>query len=101
MRSTPDLVATNTSTAYDDAFGAVLLDPERATPRGVTGPHGKAAQKRFNVYRNNVTHSLVTALTEIFPAGDADPRGREFSHDRARFPARASAALAARLRIWG
>lgn len=68
MRSTPDLVAANASTAYDDAFGAVLLDPERATPRGVTGPHGKAAQKRFNVYRNNVTHSLVTALTEIFPA---------------------------------
>ena len=54
--------------AYDDAFGAVLLDPERDTPQGVIGPRGKAANKRFNVYRNNVTHGLVNALCEIFPA---------------------------------
>ncbi|WP_367718062.1 DNA-binding domain-containing protein [Nitratireductor sp. GISD-1A_MAKvit] len=61
------MTAEGSATAYDDAFGSVLLNPEGATPQGVSGPRGKAAQKRFNVYRNNVTHSLVTALTEIFP----------------------------------
>ncbi|MAS12399.1 MAG: DUF2063 domain-containing protein [Nitratireductor sp.] len=67
MPSTPDMPAEGISAAYDGAFGSVLLDPGRATPQGLTGPCGKSANKRFNVYRNNVTHSLVTALTEIFP----------------------------------
>lgn len=54
-------------TAYDAAFGQTLLSPDRPQPSCVAGPGGKAAVKRFNVYRNNVTHSLVTALTEIYP----------------------------------
>lgn len=68
MRSIPETMRRTPAQPYDDAFGAVLLNPDRATPQGVSGPHGKAAIKRFNVYRNNVTHSLVTALSEIFPA---------------------------------
>lgn len=53
--------------AYGDAFSAAVLSPERREPVSVSGPRGKSAVKRFNVYRNNVTHGLVTALGEIFP----------------------------------
>ncbi|MFC5585216.1 putative DNA-binding domain-containing protein [Nitratireductor kimnyeongensis] len=67
MSSNPEMAVERKPATFDVAFGSVLLDPECATPQGVSGPHGKAANKRFNVYRNNVTHSLVTALTEIFP----------------------------------
>ncbi|MEM5474680.1 DNA-binding domain-containing protein [Hoeflea sp. AS60] len=49
-------------------FGAALLDPDLPLPEGVIGPNGKNAQKRFAVYRNNVTVSLIDALTGIFPA---------------------------------
>ncbi|OAP38623.1 hypothetical protein AU381_23770 [Sinorhizobium glycinis] len=45
-----------------------LLDPGCATPSLVAGPKGKAADKRFNVYRNNVTVSLIDALAAVFPA---------------------------------
>lgn len=49
-------------------FGAALLDPDLPLPEGVIGPNGKKAQKRFAVYRNNVTVSLINALGDIFPA---------------------------------
>lgn len=51
-----------------DGFGAALLDPELPLPEGVIGPDGKAANRRFAVYRNNVTVSLIKALADIFPA---------------------------------
>ncbi|POF31038.1 HvfC/BufC N-terminal domain-containing protein [Roseibium marinum] len=49
-------------------FGRALLDPEAAPPAGLVGPDGKAAPKRFNVYRNNVIVSLSEALGQTFPA---------------------------------
>ncbi|SOC84621.1 Putative DNA-binding domain-containing protein [Ensifer adhaerens] len=49
------------------AFVAALLNPERAVPDGLITPEGKPAARRFGVYRNNVTVSLVNALVEIFP----------------------------------
>lgn len=49
-------------------FRAAILDPTRANPPTVAGPRGKRAVKRFNVYRNNVTVSLIGALADIFPA---------------------------------
>ncbi|MDF1607879.1 DNA-binding domain-containing protein [Hoeflea sp. YIM 152468] len=49
-------------------FGAALLNPDLPLPDGVIGPGGKAATKRFAVYRNNVTVSLINALADIFPA---------------------------------
>lgn len=50
------------------SFGAALLNPDLPLPEGVIGPRGKGAQKRFAVYRNNVTVGLVNALADIFPA---------------------------------
>ena len=49
-------------------FAAALLDPDRRVPDGISGPDGKRANKRFSVYRNNVTVGLIDALGEIFPA---------------------------------
>ena len=54
--------------SYAGAFAAALLDPARAAPAAVAGPKGKAARKRYDVYRNNVTVSLVNALAAAFPA---------------------------------
>lgn len=48
-------------------FAGALLDPECATPQGLVTPDGKEASRRFGVYRNNVTVSLVNALSEVFP----------------------------------
>jgi hypothetical protein len=53
---------------YAAGFVPPLLDPERATPDLVAGPRGKAAEKRYNVYRNNVTVSLIEALAMAFPS---------------------------------
>lgn len=53
---------------YAAAFTAGLLDPDRAPPDAVSGPNGKAAVKRYAVYRNNVTVSLIDALAASFPA---------------------------------
>lgn len=49
-------------------FSSALLDPKAAKPSGIVGPKNKAADKRFNVYRNNVAYSLVEALGKNFPA---------------------------------
>ncbi|THK34969.1 DUF2063 domain-containing protein [Ensifer sp. MPMI2T] len=62
------LSATAGGLGYPERFVPALLDPGRATPALVAGPKGKAANKRFNVYRNNVTVSLIDALAAAFPA---------------------------------
>jgi Putative DNA-binding domain len=54
--------------SYAAAFSSALIDPGSETPAVVTGPPGKAAVKRYNVYRNNVTSSLIEALAAIYPA---------------------------------
>lgn len=48
-------------------FTHALLDPTRAIPEGLTDPGGRAAGKRFAVYRNNVAVSLTEALETAFP----------------------------------
>jgi Putative DNA-binding domain len=50
------------------AFAPALIDPACAVPDDVVGPRDKAAFKRYNVYRNNVTVSLIDALAAIYPA---------------------------------
>ncbi|WP_314959270.1 DNA-binding domain-containing protein [Bradyrhizobium cosmicum] len=54
--------------SFAAAFAPALLDPARTAPAIVTGPNGKAAGKRYAVYRNNVTVSLIAALAAIYPA---------------------------------
>jgi hypothetical protein len=53
---------------YAAAFVTGLLDPDRSPPEVVSGPAGKAATRRYAVYRNNVTASLIEALAATFPA---------------------------------
>lgn len=74
--------------SYSAVFAAALLDPDRATPDTVAGPNGKAAKKRYNVYRNNVTVSLINALAAVFPA-TMRITGVEFFRAMARFHVRA------------
>lgn len=54
--------------AYAAAFAPPLLDPGQPAPSAVAGPRGKGAAKRYAVYRNNVTVSLIEALAATFPA---------------------------------
>jgi hypothetical protein len=54
--------------SYAAEFSGALTNPDRETPALVAGPNGKAAVKRYNVYRNNVTVSLIDALAATFPA---------------------------------
>jgi hypothetical protein len=61
------LLKQNSQSAYA-AFAAGLIDPCRDTPSVIAGPKGKAVAGRYNVYRNNVTVSLIEALAAIYPA---------------------------------
>lgn len=49
-------------------FARALLDADRPVPGPVTSYTARAPQKRFAVYRNNVTVGLVRALRTQFPA---------------------------------
>jgi hypothetical protein len=76
--------------SFTAAFAQGLTDPERATPADVVGPpRGKAAVKRYNVYRNNVTVSLINALAATYPAVQRIT-GVEFFRAMARFHVRAT-----------
>jgi hypothetical protein len=74
---------------YAAAFTSGLMDPERATPAMLAGPAGKGAVKRYNVYRNNVTVSLIDALAAVYPAVRRIT-GEEFFRAMARFHIRAT-----------
>jgi hypothetical protein len=54
--------------SFAATFAQALLNPTLTAPALVTGPNGKAAGKRYAVYRNNVTVSLIDALAAIYPA---------------------------------
>ncbi|WOH80002.1 DNA-binding domain-containing protein [Bradyrhizobium sp. BEA-2-5] len=75
--------------SYAARFAAALIDPGRATPSLVTGPNGKAAGRRYDVYRNNVTVSLIDALAAIYPAVQRIT-GADFFRAMARSHVRAS-----------
>jgi len=75
--------------SFAAVFAQGLTDPARAIPVDVVGPRGKAAIKRFNVYRNNVAVSLIDALAAIYPAVQRIT-GVEFFRAMARFHVRAA-----------
>jgi hypothetical protein len=74
---------------YTSEFTAALMNPARQVPEAVCGPKGKAAAKRYNVYRNNVTVSLIDALAAIYPAVQRIT-GVDFFRAMARFHIRAT-----------
>lgn len=75
--------------SFAEAFVPALLDPMRAAPPVVTGPNGRTAGKRYDVYRNNVTVSLIDALAAIYPAVQRIT-GTDFFRAMARFHVRES-----------
>lgn len=48
-------------------FCAALLNAQIPVPKGLIGPQGRPAGKRFDVYRNNVAIGLTAALEAGFP----------------------------------
>ncbi|MBR0858951.1 HvfC/BufC N-terminal domain-containing protein [Bradyrhizobium liaoningense] len=75
--------------SFAATFAPALLDPARSAPAIVTGPNGKAAGKRYAVYRNNVTVSLIEALAAIYPAVQRIT-GPDFFRAMARFHVRSN-----------
>jgi hypothetical protein len=55
-------------TGLRDDFLPALLDPQHAVPADLQDGQGRPAGRRFDVYRNNVAASLITALEQGFPA---------------------------------
>ncbi|WP_168879313.1 DNA-binding domain-containing protein [Rhizobium sp. P28RR-XV] len=74
---------------YAADFAPALTNPDAETPLGIVGPNGKGAVKRYNVYRNNVTVSLIDALSGIYPAVQR-LTGVEFFRAMARYHLRES-----------
>jgi hypothetical protein len=75
--------------SYAAVFAGALLDPDLATPTAIAGPKSKAARKRYNIYRNNVTVSLINAVAAVFPATQRITGG-DFFRAMARFYVRAT-----------
>ena len=75
--------------SFAAAFAPALTDPTLATPDDVIGPRGKAAARRYNVYRNNVMVSLIDALAAVYPAVQRIT-GVDFFRAMARFHVRAA-----------
>lgn len=74
---------------YAADFAGRLLDPEKPAPPDVTTPDGRAAERRFGIYRNNVTVSLIEALAAAFPS-TRRITGPDFFRAMARFHIRAT-----------
>jgi hypothetical protein len=74
---------------FASAFSSGLLHPDKHTPVFVSGPDEKVAVKRYNVYRNNVTVSLIDALGAVFPV-TRRITGEDFFRAMARFHIRAT-----------
>jgi hypothetical protein len=49
-------------------FSNAILNPDIVLPSGLRGPQSGKADRRYAVYRNNVTLSLIGALEANFPA---------------------------------
>lgn len=79
----------NPQPSYAATFAAALLAPDRATPTLVGARPGKIAARRYDVYRNNVTVSLIDALAAIYPAVQRLV-GVDFFRAMARFHVRAT-----------
>jgi hypothetical protein len=71
-----------------EKFSGALLDPGRPVPGALTSHSARVPERRFAVYRNNVTVGLVNALATRFPAVQRIV-GEDFFRDMARVYVRA------------
>ena len=62
------MLSENPSCGYATAFAPGLTDPSIKAPEDLVAASGKRVVKRYNVYRNNVTVSLIDALAAVYPA---------------------------------
>ncbi|MET5013467.1 DNA-binding domain-containing protein, partial [Burkholderia pseudomallei] len=53
---------------YACAFAPGLTHPSIGAPDDAIAPGHKRVARRYDVYRNNVTVSLIEALASIYPA---------------------------------
>jgi len=74
---------------YAAAFSPGLTNPDLAAPEDAAVVHGRSVAARYNVYRNNVTVSLIDALAAIYPAVQRIT-GVDFFRAMARFHVRAT-----------
>jgi hypothetical protein len=81
-------------------FAAGLLDPDRPAPASVAGPRGESCDSRYDVYRNNVTVSLIEALAAVYPATQRIT-GADFFRAMARSHVRATPPTSALLFEYG
>lgn len=77
------------ATRYAAAFAPGLTNPDLAPPEDVTAAQDRGIAARYNVYRNNVTVSLIDALAAIYPAVQRIT-GVDFFRAMARFHVRAT-----------
>ncbi|MFD1745925.1 DNA-binding domain-containing protein [Rhizobium helianthi] len=61
-----------------------MLAPDAALPPGIRSPEGTDLADRYNIYRNNVTVSLINAVASIYPAVERITGG-DFFRALARF----------------
>jgi len=78
----------NSQTSFQANFVTGLLDPDAGIPDDVHAPAGASVMSRYNVYRNNVTVSLINALASVYPAVQRIT-GVDFFRAMARFYVRA------------
>jgi putative DNA-binding protein len=82
---------THVMPSYAAVFSDAVTRPDRETPSVVTGAIEKSTVRRFNIYRNNVTVSLIETLAAIFSAvkritGEEFFRAMARSHIRQTLP---------------
>ncbi|MCO4876369.1 DNA-binding domain-containing protein [Paraburkholderia caribensis] len=73
--------------SYAASFVSGLLEPMAPPPDDVVARDGKGVALRYNVYRNNVTVSLIDVLAAVYPAVRRIT-GTEFFRAMARFHVR-------------
>ena len=86
--------------AFENRFVPGLTHPLVDAPTDIVSHADGAAQRRYNVYRNNVTVSLIDALVAIYPAVQRIT-GETFFRAMARFYVRASPPSSALLFEYG
>ena len=74
---------------YAQAFMRGLTSPKHPAPSDVMAGAGKGVRRRYDVYRNNVTVSLIDALAAIYPVVQRIT-GIDFFRAMARFHVRAT-----------